>query len=96
VNWFLPAIIGGKRMRVVVAADYPFLDVVWTTVVVVALLLFVWLAITVLADVFRRHDTGAVKKVTWTVFVIVVPPIGVFAYLIANGDEMARRRVGHG
>lgn len=80
----------------VTAADYPFLDVVWTTVVVVSLLLFVWLAITVLADVFRRHDIGGVKKVAWAISVIVVPLIGVFAYLIANGDEMARRRVGHG
>lgn len=79
----------------VLAADYPFLDVVWTTVVLVALVLFLWLVVAVLTDAFRRHDAGAGKKVAWTVFVIIVPVVGVFAYLIANGDGMASRGVEH-
>jgi len=77
---------------VTVATDYPFSDVVWTTVVVVALVLLVWLVVTVLADVLRRHDIGGGKKVAWIAFVIFVPVAGVFAYLIANGDGMASRR----
>jgi hypothetical protein len=76
---------------VTVAADYPFLDVVWTMVVLVALLLFVWLVIVVLTDAFRRADIGGWKKAAWTAFVVCVPLIGVFAYLIANGDGMASR-----
>ena len=80
----------------IVATDYPFLDVVWTMVVFVALILFVWMVIAVLTDVFRRHDAGGGKKVAWTLFVIVVPLIGVFAYLIANGDGMASRSAEHG
>ena len=75
----------------IVATDYPFLDVVWTMVVSVALIFFVWMVIAVLTDVFRRHDAGGGKKVAWTLFVIFVPLIGVFAYLIANGDGMASR-----
>lgn len=78
-----------------VVADYPFLDVVWTMVVFVALILFVWMVIAVLTDVFRRHDAGGGKKVAWTLFVVFVPLIGVFAYLIANGDGMASRSAGH-
>jgi hypothetical protein len=77
---------------VTVATDYPFLDVVWTTVVVVALILFLWLVITVLTDAFRRRDLGGGRKLAWTLFVVLVPLIGVFAYLIANGDGMAARR----
>ncbi len=80
----------------IVATDYPFLDVVWTMVVFVALILFVWLVIVVLTDVFRRHDAGGGKKVAWTLLVIFVPLIGVFAYLIANGDGMASRSAEHG
>ncbi len=78
-----------------VATDYPFLDVVWTTVVFVALLLFLWMVITVLTDVFRRHDVGGARKVAWTLFVVLVPLIGVFAYLIADGDGMASRSADH-
>jgi hypothetical protein len=79
----------------IVANDYPFLDVVWTMVVFVALILFVWIVIAVLTDVFRRHDAGGGKKVAWTLVVIFVPLIGVFAYLIANGDGMASRSAEH-
>ena len=79
-----------------VATDYPFLDVVWTMVVFVALILFVWMVIVVLTDVFRRHDAGGGKKVAWTLLVIFVPLIGVFAYLVANGDGMASRSAEHG
>ena len=64
-------------------------------VVFVALILFVWMVIAVLTDVFRRHDAGGGKKVAWTLFVILVPLIGVFAYLIANGDGMASRSAMH-
>jgi len=77
---------------VTVATDYPFLDVVWTTVVLVALALFLWLVIAVLTDTFRRDDIGGGKKVAWTALVVFVPLVGVFAYLIANGDGMASRK----
>jgi Phospholipase_D-nuclease N-terminal/Short C-terminal domain len=78
---------------VVVAADYPFLEVFWTLIV-----FFLWVAWFVLlfrivADVFRRRDVGGGKKTIWLIFILFVPFIGVFAYLIANGDDMARRNV---
>ena len=75
----------------ILAADYPFLDVFWTLLV-----FFVWVAwfillIRIVADVFRRHDIGGGKKTLWLLFILFVPFIGVFAYLIANSDDMARR-----
>jgi hypothetical protein len=78
---------------VVIAADYPFLDVLWTMLV-----FFLWVAWFVLlfrivGDVFRRRDIGGGKKTIWLIFILFVPFIGVFAYLIANADDMARRNV---
>jgi Phospholipase_D-nuclease N-terminal/Short C-terminal domain len=78
---------------VVIAADYPFLDVLWTLLV-----FFLWVAWFVLlfrivGDVFRRRDIGGGKKTIWLIFILFVPFIGVFAYLIVNADDMARRNV---
>jgi Short C-terminal domain/Phospholipase_D-nuclease N-terminal len=75
----------------VFAADYPFLDVLWTLLVIFAWVIWFWLLIVVFGDLFRRHDIGGAKKVVWIIFVILLPFIGVFAYLIANGDGMAQR-----
>jgi hypothetical protein len=76
---------------VIAAADYPFLDVLWTLLIFFAWVIWFWLLITVFADLFRRHDIGGGKKVVWTIFVIILPFLGVFAYLLANGDGMAQR-----
>jgi hypothetical protein len=73
------------------AADYPFLEVVWTLFVIFAWVIWFWLLITVFADLFRRHDIGGGKKVVWVIFVIVVPFLGVFVYLISQGHSMAER-----
>jgi hypothetical protein len=76
---------------VVVAADYPFLDVMWTMLVFFAWVVWIWLLITVFADIFRRHDIGGGGKVLWMIFVIVLPFLGVFIYLIAESKGMAER-----
>jgi hypothetical protein len=76
---------------VVVAADYPFLDVFWTLIVFFLWVAWFWLLISIATDVFRRHDIGGGKKTAWLIFMLFVPFIGVLAYLIANSDDMARR-----
>ena len=76
-----------------VAADYPFLDVLWTMLIFFAWIIWFWLLITVFADVFRRHDTSGFAKVLWIIFVILVPFLGVFIYLIVNHDGMTERTV---
>ncbi len=76
-----------------VAADYPFLDILWTMLVFFAWMIWFWMLITIFADIFRRHDIGGGKKALWIVFTIIVPFIGVLAYLIANSDDMAKRNV---
>jgi Phospholipase_D-nuclease N-terminal/Short C-terminal domain len=75
----------------VLAADYPFLDVLWTILIIFAWVIWFWMLIIVISDVFRRRDIGGGKKTIWLIFIIFLPFIGVFAYLIANSDGMAQR-----
>jgi hypothetical protein len=75
----------------VLASDYPFLDVVWTMFIFFAFVIFIWLLITVFIDIFRRHDIGGGSKTLWIIFVILLPFLGVFVYLIAQGKHMAER-----
>jgi Phospholipase_D-nuclease N-terminal/Short C-terminal domain len=76
----------------VLAADYPFLDVLWTMIVFFVWVSWFWLVITVAADVFRRRDIGGGKKTLWLLFILFVPLIGVFAYMIAHADDLADRQ----
>jgi hypothetical protein len=75
------------------AADYPFLNVLWTMIIFFAWIIYIWVAITVLIDVFRRHDIGGWSKAFWVVFVIVLPFLGILVYLISNHDGMRDRSV---
>ncbi len=74
-----------------IAADYPFLDILWTMVIFFSWVIWIWIVIAVLTDVFRRHDIGGWHKAAWTVFVIVLPFLGVLIYLIAQHDGMRDR-----
>jgi hypothetical protein len=78
-------------MPVLADADYPLLDVFWTILIFMAWVIWIWIVITVLVDVFRRRDISGWGKAAWTVFVIVLPFVGVLVYLIANHDGMADR-----
>jgi Short C-terminal domain/Phospholipase_D-nuclease N-terminal len=74
-----------------IAADYPFLDVLWTMVLFFAWVAWIWIAITVLSDVFRRDDIGGWGKAGWVVFVILLPFLGVLIYLVYQHDGMRER-----
>ena len=78
-----------------VAASYPFLDVMWT--MLIFFMFFIWIIILfkVFADIFRRRDIDGGMKVVWFVFVIVLPFLGVFVYLLSQGHKMADRDVEH-
>jgi uncharacterized membrane protein YcjF (UPF0283 family) len=73
------------------AADYPFLEVFWTLILFFAWVAWIWIVVTVLIDVFRRDDIGGWGKAGWVVFVIVLPFLGVLIYLIAQHDGMRER-----
>jgi len=76
-----------------IAADYPFLDVLWTMFIFFAWIIWFWLLITIFADIFRRHDISGAKKTLWCIFVILTPFIGVFVYLISQSKGMNERNL---
>jgi hypothetical protein len=78
-------------VKVFFASSYPFLDVFWTILIFFAWVIFIWIAITVLVDVFRRHDLSGWGKAAWVIFICLVPWIGVLVYLIFQHDGMAER-----
>jgi len=76
----------------VLAADYPFLDVFWTMILFFCWVAWFWMLVLILSDVFRRDMSGWAKA-GWCAFMIVLPFLGVFIYLIAHGKGMSDRRV---
>ena len=54
--------------------------------------LWFWLLMTVSGDLFRRDDVSGPGKVLWVILLIVLPYIGIFAYLLTQGRSMAQRR----
>ncbi len=76
-----------------IASDYPFLDILWSMTIFFVFVIWIWLLITVFADIFRRHDIGGGMKAIWILFVVVLPYLGVFIYLIAQSKGMAERSV---
>jgi hypothetical protein len=75
----------------VMAADYPFMDVLWSMIIFFFWVIWIWIVITVLIDIFRRHDIGGWAKAAWVVFVVILPWLGVLVYLIAQHDGMRDR-----
>ena len=74
-----------------VLANYNFASFLWDVLVIFAFVIWFWLLIVVFSDVFSRHDISGWGKAGWTIFVIVLPYLGVFIYLIANGKSMGER-----
>ena len=71
--------------------NYPLLNVFWTIFEVFLWVVWFWILITVFIDIFRSHDMGGLAKALWVIFIIVLPFLGVFVYLIARGGKMHER-----
>ena len=76
----------------ILAADYPFMDILWTMLLFFLWVIWFWCLIIVLTDVFSRRDIGGWSKAAWTAFMIFLPVLGMLVYLIADGNDMAERR----
>jgi uncharacterized membrane protein YcjF (UPF0283 family) len=74
-----------------VLANYNFGSFLWDMLLVFAFVIWFWLLITVFSDLFSRHDISGWGKAGWIILVIVLPYLGVFIYLIANGHSMGER-----
>src|SRR5690348_6816114 len=76
-----------------IATDYPLLEVFWTMLIFFGFFIWIWLLVTVFADLFRRNDLSGWGKTGWIIFVIVLPYLGVFVYLIAEHKGMTERTI---
>lgn len=71
--------------------DYPFLNILWSTLVFVGFIMWIWIAISIFSDIFRRHDMGGVMKAIWILAIFVLPLLGSLIYLIAYNKGIAER-----
>jgi hypothetical protein len=70
-----------------------FWQVIWTMFIFFLWVIWIWLLIVVFMDVFRNHESSGFAKAGWCIFVILLPFLGVFVYLIAEGKGMAERNM---
>jgi magnesium-transporting ATPase (P-type) len=82
-----------KDGDMILATSYPFLEVFWTMLIFFAFIVWIWLLFIVFADIFRRHDTSGFAKVLWIIFIIILPYLGLFVYLIAEHKGMTERTI---
>ena len=68
-------------------------QILWDILWLFTFIIWFWLLITVFGDIFRDHELGGVAKTLWIIFVIVLPYLGVFVYLIARGKGMTERNM---
>ena len=74
-----------------IASSYPVLDAFLTMLYFFLFIIWIWLLIMVFSDIFRSHDMSGWAKGLWMIFVIIVPYLGVFVYLVARGGKMHER-----
>jgi hypothetical protein len=75
----------------VLAYDYPVLGLFWTMLIFFLWVAWFFLLFKVIIDIFRSRDLGGWGKALWLIFVILVPFLGVFVYVIARGHSMGQR-----
>jgi NADH:ubiquinone oxidoreductase subunit 6 (subunit J) len=73
------------------AADYPFLNVLWSMLIFIGFVMWIFLAISMFSDIFRRRDMGGFPKVLWILAVFFLPLVGVLAYLLIYHASIAER-----
>jgi hypothetical protein len=82
---------GTQEDRFVLAYTYPLLDIFWTMLEIFFFIIWIYLLFIVFVDIFRSHDMGGLAKALWVIFIIILPFLGVFVYLIARGGKMHER-----
>jgi ABC-type multidrug transport system fused ATPase/permease subunit len=73
------------------AYTYPLADLFGTMLGLFVFFIWFWLLIVIFGDIFRSRDMGGGAKALWVIFVIILPFLGIFVYLIARGGKMHER-----
>jgi Short C-terminal domain/Phospholipase_D-nuclease N-terminal len=81
------------EVSVTLAADFGTGQVFWSFLWFFLFFIWIWLLVVVFGDIFRSHDMNGWVKALWVIFVIVLPYLGVFVYLIARGGKMQEHAV---
>jgi hypothetical protein len=74
--------------------NYPLMNLFWTTLWFFLFVAWIVVLFQIIGDVFRSTDLSGMAKAFWTLFLIVLPWLGVVVYLIARGDNMQQRHAG--
>lgn len=74
-------------------ADYDLGDALLTTLAIFFFVIWIWILITVLVDLFRDHELSGWWKAVWVFFLVFLPVITVLIYLIVRGDGMRDRAI---
>ena len=84
--------MGAVQLEVaMVVADVHLSDLIWTTIWIFFLIMFIWVFIVIVSDLFRDHKLSGWAKAVWVVALIIFPLFGSLVYLIARGQGMAER-----
>ena len=75
----------------VLASEFGTGQVFWSMLWFFLWIIWIWMLIIIFSDIFRSHDLGGWAKALWTIFVLILPFLGVFVYLIARGPKMQQR-----
>ena len=73
--------------------SYPVLGVFWTILMIFLWVIWIWILITIIIDIFRSHDLSGWAKALWFIFILFLPLVGVLVYLIARGGKMHEHQV---
>ncbi len=76
-----------------IAYNYPLGGVFLSMLYFFLFFIWIWILFTVFVDIFRSHDLSGWAKALWTIFVIILPFLGCFVYLIARGGKMQERKI---
>jgi hypothetical protein len=90
-KWGISPAQGHSEEFQMFAYTYPLLSIFWTMLEFFLFFIWIWLIISVFSDIFRSHDIGGLAKALWVIFVVILPYVGVFVYLIARGGKMHER-----
>ena len=75
------------------SSSYPLLNIFWSMFIFFLWILWIWILIWIIIDIFRSHDLGGFAKALWFLFILFIPLIGVLVYLIARGGKMHEHAV---
>ena len=75
------------------SSSYPLLNIFWSMFIFFLWILWIWILIWIIIDIFRSHDLNGFEKALWFLFILFIPLIGVLVYLIARGGKMHEHAV---